>query len=135
MALEVTKEEKPKGFVLGRHLYLNEAKDKVVEEGDPEARFVLGGPGSTIEEDEVKRLGLTQAKHGGEAPQEEEDLSSHTVAELKEIAEEKGVDLSGVRLKDEIVAAIENGGEEEAEDDAESSSKLSPKTKAPAKKK
>jgi hypothetical protein len=131
MALEVKKEEKPKGFVLGRHLYLNEAKDKVVEEGDPEARFVLGGPGSTIEEDEVKRLGLTQAKHGGEAPQEEEDLSSHTVAELKEIAEEKGVDLAGARLKDEIVAAIESGGGEEEEAD----DKSAPKKQTPAKKK
>jgi hypothetical protein len=36
-----------------------------------------------------------------------DDLSSHTVAELRDIADDEDVDLTGITLKDDIIAAIE----------------------------
>lgn len=71
MALEIVKEEKPKGFVLDRYLYLNATKDKVLEEGDTAAAFVLGGPGSTIPRAEAERLGLLKAEAESPAPASE----------------------------------------------------------------
>lgn len=62
MAIEITKDAKPEPFIADRYLYLNADKTKVVEEGDPAARFVLAGPGSTIPDDEVKKYGLDKVK-------------------------------------------------------------------------
>lgn len=42
-----------------------------------------------------------------EKAERSDDLSSHTVAELKEIAEDEEVDLTGITTKADIIAAIE----------------------------
>ena len=44
--------------VANERLYLT-ADDRVVGEGDPDAAFLLAGPGSVIDRVEVERLGLT----------------------------------------------------------------------------
>lgn len=53
------------------------------------------------------RTGGSKPK-GGDA-----DLSSKTVPELREIAEEQGVDLTGITKKADIIAAIEAGPADE----------------------
>lgn len=57
------------------------------------------------------------ASVNGEEPEdgEVEDLESMTVVELRALAESEGVDLTGLRLKDEIIAAIEEAEDEKAE--------------------
>ena len=43
---------------LDRRLWLTAGKDRVVEDGDPEAAFLLGSAGEEITDDEADRLGL-----------------------------------------------------------------------------
>lgn len=43
---------------LDRRLWLNADRTKVVEDGDPEAAFLLGNEGTEIPDDEAKRLGV-----------------------------------------------------------------------------
>jgi hypothetical protein len=50
-----------KPFILNRPLYTDETKTKVLEEGDPEAAFVIGGKGSTVPPDEVEKYGLDES--------------------------------------------------------------------------
>lgn len=45
-------------IILDRPLYLDAAKSKIVEAGDPAARYLLGGKGSTISDEDVKFYGL-----------------------------------------------------------------------------
>lgn len=47
---------------LDRKLWLTADRDKVVEDGDPEAAFLLGAEGATVPDDEAERLGLTGSK-------------------------------------------------------------------------
>lgn len=47
------------GTVLDRPLYLT-TDNKIVEEGDPTARFVLGGKGSEISDVDAKLYGLEE---------------------------------------------------------------------------
>ena len=44
---------------LDRKLWLTEDRSRVVEDGDPEAAFLLGTAGKEIPDDEAERLGLT----------------------------------------------------------------------------
>jgi hypothetical protein len=41
-----------------RRLYLSRDKERVVEEGDPEAGFLLAGEGAEVPEEDVKRYKL-----------------------------------------------------------------------------
>jgi hypothetical protein len=54
-----------------------------------------------------------------EPVEEEGDHSSLTVAQLKEYAEEHGIDLGGATKKDDILAAIEAHGDDEDEEGEE----------------
>lgn len=45
-------------FKSDRRLWLTADKARVVEDGDPEAAFLLAGPEGTISPDDVERLGL-----------------------------------------------------------------------------
>lgn len=47
-------------ITLDRFLYLDADKKKIVEEGDPAARFTLGGPGSVISDEDAKLYGLEE---------------------------------------------------------------------------
>lgn len=55
-------------FVLGRPLHLT-ADDKVVEEDDPAGVKVLGGKGSTVSAEDVKKYGLDDS-HKSASPTE-----------------------------------------------------------------
>lgn len=55
------------GIVLDRPLYLTADKSKIVEEGDPLARFVLGGKGSEVNDADAKLYGLEEYLKGGKA--------------------------------------------------------------------
>jgi hypothetical protein len=50
------------GYELTETLWETEAKDRVVKDGDPEARFLVGVAGQTLSDEEAKRLGLGQRK-------------------------------------------------------------------------
>ena len=55
---------------LDRRLWLTADRDRVVEEGDPDAAFLLGTAGKEIPDAEAERLGLTakpQAKQSAPA--------------------------------------------------------------------
>ena len=55
------------------------------------------------------RIGETTSEVESPEPEESsEDLGSLTVAELKDLAEERGIDLTGAHLKAEIISAIES---------------------------
>lgn len=62
MTLAITTEVKGEMYTLERRLFLNADKTKVVEQGDPEARFVLGGEGSQIPNEDAVKYGLLPAK-------------------------------------------------------------------------
>ena len=47
---------------LDRTLWLTADRDKVVEDGDPKAAFLLGTAGKDVPDDEAKRLGITEKK-------------------------------------------------------------------------
>ena len=59
---------------LDRTLWLTADRDRVVEEGDPEAAYLLGTAGKEIPDDEAKRLGLSgKSKTSEAAPAEEKE--------------------------------------------------------------
>ncbi len=68
------------GYVLDRKVYVNAAKDKVVDEGDPEAAFLLGVPGTTIDEMEARRIGLHEVLYPVGPPKNPELLRRQRVA-------------------------------------------------------
>lgn len=49
-------------FELTRKLWYTADHERVVEDGDPEAAFLLGTPGKRIPDEEAERLGLTNVK-------------------------------------------------------------------------
>lgn len=57
-------------IVLDRYLYLTADKKRVVEEGDPAARWTLGGPGSTVSDEDAKACGLAEYLKGKPADEE-----------------------------------------------------------------
>lgn len=59
-------------IILDRPLYLDAAKSKIVEAGDPAARFLLGGKGSTISDEDVKFYGLDKYLAGA-APEADDE--------------------------------------------------------------
>ena len=69
-------------------------------------------PGDIIEVDEkvAERWGRNRIARVVVEEQEEGDKTKLTVAELKEIAEANGVDVSGLKKKDEIIAALQSAG-------------------------
>jgi len=66
-------------------------------------RYPVEGP-IPVSDDEYERL--AEAKAIDEGDDDDGDLSSKTVVELKELAEEEGVDLGGDTKKADIIAAI-----------------------------
>jgi hypothetical protein len=73
--------------IADRRLWLTLDRTRVVEEGDPDAAFLLAPPGTVIEPSDVARLGLT-ARDGrivlpGAAPEKEPEAEPKPVAEAK----------------------------------------------------
>lgn len=49
-------------FTLDKRLWLTSDRENVVDEGHPDAAFLLGGEGDEISDDEAARLGLKPSK-------------------------------------------------------------------------
>ena len=54
-------EETMPPMIADRRLYLSADRERVIEEGETGAAFLLAGPNGTIPPAEVKRLGLTES--------------------------------------------------------------------------
>ena len=46
-------------IIADRRLYLDAAKERAVEDGDPSAAYLLATPGTEVGAEEAKRLGLS----------------------------------------------------------------------------
>lgn len=73
----------------------------------PTLKIIQEGNVVTINESDYDPKVHKLAENSGEQKEEtEEGLESKSFAELKEIAEEKGVDVKGIRSKDAILKAL-----------------------------
>lgn len=89
-------------------LYYNADKTALVHEGDPQAAFLAVGVGDDMPEGYEAPDG-DAPEASDDAPgdnAQQSDLQSLTVAELKELAEESGIELEGITRKDDIIAKI-----------------------------
>lgn len=83
------------------NIFIKVDKDAVKERAD----YV-----QTLEERNAElEAELAKREDGGKKVEKEEEL---TIPELKEIAQEKGIDITGLRKKEDIKNAIENAGEQ-----------------------
>lgn len=87
MALEYREERKTPQepqpeIVMDRHLYLNEEKDRVVEENDPASRTLWCTPGMSVPLAEAERLGAVKAD--SETESVEEPAKQRTPAQNKQ---------------------------------------------------
>lgn len=82
-----------------QRLYYNADKTALVPEGHADAAFLAAGVGDDMPEG----LDAPDAPKGDD----DDSFESMTVAELKEYADENEIDLTGLSLKADIVAAIE----------------------------
>ena len=108
-----------KEFTSDRRLYLSK-EGKVVEHDDPNKSELLVAEGGSLSHEDALKYGLVdeegntvekkaegESEPAGEQANGGDDLKSMTVPKLKELAAEEEVDLAGVTLKDDIIAAIE----------------------------
>lgn len=60
-----------------RRLWLTADRERVVEEGDPEAAFLFATPGKDISDEDVERYGLKPARKApaADAPAEEKQAA------------------------------------------------------------
>lgn len=70
-------------YTLDRKLWLTEDRGRVVEEGDPAARFLLGNTGAQIRDDEAERLGLTGKKAKAAADDKAAEQPAEADADVK----------------------------------------------------
>jgi hypothetical protein len=77
-------------YVLDRSLYLNADKNKVLEEGDPAARYVLGVAGSTVSDEDAKLYGLDKVK--GAAKMRGEKEKEADKGQAAEVVEEEAAE-------------------------------------------
>lgn len=94
-------------WTVDRRLYLTEDKQRVVEEGDPDGRWLWAGPG--------KQVPLAQAKLLGAIPAGDEDLSGENV----EDAANAGVAADHVRLATLPIGNTGTGDDDLGEEDGE----------------
>lgn len=113
MALNIEELRKPADgamYVSPQRLCVT-AEDRLCECDDPEAIKLLVGEGCEITNAEAAKYGLIASE---EPEEQEEGLAALTVAELRELAEERGVDLPAQARKDEIIALLEQAEGEAA---------------------
>lgn len=75
---------------LATRTYVNRDSTKVVDEGSPDAAFLLGNEGDEISAETAERLGLTGAAEAGDDP-----YKGVLKADLVKMAEERGLDSAG----------------------------------------
>lgn len=78
-------------YKLEARTYVNNDSTKVVDEGSPDAAFLLGAEGDEISVETAERLGLVSASTSDDAPK----YDSMKKAEIVELADQRGVDSSG----------------------------------------
>ena len=89
-------------FMLTGRTYVNRDSTKVVPEGSVDAAWLLGLAGDEISDETAKRLGLVAA--AAPAATAYADLR---VAELRDLAESRGIELDAHARKAEIIEALE----------------------------
>jgi hypothetical protein len=75
--------------VLEEKLWLTADRDRVVKDGDPEARFLLGTPGKRVSVDEAERLGLTGKKPASQSKADEDTDEGPDDASLEDLTVEQ----------------------------------------------
>jgi hypothetical protein len=104
---------------VSQRLWLTADRDRVVADGDPEAAFLLVVAGGELDRSEAEWLGLVSAEPaaddeaGGEAGG---GLDAMKVADLRQLADELGVDHAGLK-KAELVEALEAATKAASSDD------------------
>lgn len=88
-------------FMLTGRTYVNRDSTKVVPEGSVDAAWLLGLAGDEISDETAKRLGLV----AGIAPTAA--YGDLRVAELRDLAESRGIELDAHARKAEIIEALE----------------------------
>lgn len=111
-------------FKSDKALYLNADKSQVVEEGSPDAAFLLVGAGSEIDDADAKKYGLKssgktedKAVAGpeedkaaeAETTDDDDNLESLKKDELVARAEAAGLDTSGTKA--DLIERLTSGGE------------------------
>lgn len=86
---------------LTERTYVNRDSTKVVPEGSPQAAFLLGLAGDEISDETAKRLGLGVTVATAPA------YGKMKVAELAELAAERGVEVPADAKKADLVEALE----------------------------
>ena len=112
---DLRKQRRGAMYISPARLYVT-AGDELCGAGDPAAVKLLVGEGCEIPNAEAAKYGLIAGK---EPEAEEEGLEASTVAELYELADERGVELPARANKADIIAALEEaeaGNEGEDED-------------------
>lgn len=89
------------------------ADGELCEETDTRAVTLLVAKGSEIPAAEAAKYGLIASAEAPKPADEPEDLSTLTVPQLRERAEEIGVDLEPRSTKAQIIAAIEAAADNE----------------------
>lgn len=92
-----------------RALYLNADKTEVLEEGDPNAAYLLVGAGSELDDSEAAKYGLKSAPKQEDkqaAPEGDKSLDSMTKDELLAEADARGVDVPKSATKADIIDAL-----------------------------
>lgn len=74
-------------MIADRRLWLTADRDRVVEEGDPDAAFLFVTPGKTVPDAEAARLGLTK---GSKASAKAEDKQADAPANKAASSTKKG---------------------------------------------
>lgn len=65
--------EQATSVALGETLWLTADEDEVVADGDPRARFLLGGPGTELSVERAAELGLVKAPAKSKSKAEADD--------------------------------------------------------------
>lgn len=104
MALSIILDDGRQDVVIStKRLWLTADRDRVVEDGDAAAAFLLVGEGSSLSRSDAERYGLIAAQT---VAGDDAGLSGMTVAALREMADDLGIDHSGLK-KAGLVAALE----------------------------
>ena len=98
-------------IILTEKLWLTADQNRVVQDGDPDAAFLLGTPGKKIPKSEAARLGLLG---DDEKVEYYEDM---TVERLKELLNERELPVSG--NKQELIDRLIEHDEESDNDNEE----------------
>lgn len=94
-------------YIADRKLWLTADRERVVEDGDPEARFLLAAPGRAVPEEQAVRLGLLTVRQ----------VTDRVRADLAEASAAGSTKRRRQPVADKEVAAGEGSEDKSAEGD------------------